>query len=125
MATANYRWKPCRTPRIRTDAVTEFTKLIHNHSDIDAVCCADDLIAFDILFACQRQSWPVPERFAITGFCDLAMARRVYPALTTVRIPGYEIGREAARLIVSRLQGQIDKPVTLDLGFEIIKRDSA
>ena len=108
-----------------TDPAMEFIKLVHAHPDIDAVCCADDIIAFNVVFACQRQGWPVPDRFAISGFCDLDMARKLYPALTTVRIPGYDMGREAGRLVLGRLHGDISEPVTLDLGFEIIQRETA
>ena len=108
-----------------TDPATEFIKLVHAHPDLDAVCCTDDIIAFNVLFACQRNGWPVPERFAISGLCDLDMARKIYPALTTVRIPSYDIGRETGRLIMGRLNGIINEPVTLDLGFEIVQRETS
>ena len=32
------------------------------------------------------------------------------PALTTVRIPQYDIGREAARLLLEQLDGGADRP---------------
>ena len=108
-----------------TDAVAEFINLVEAHPDIDAVCCSDDLIAMHILFACQRRGWPVPERFAISGLCDLDLARKVYPALTTVRIPSYQIGREAGQLILKRLSGSVTGPRRLDLGFEIVVRETA
>ena len=107
------------------DPEAEFIKLVGAHPDIDAVCCSDDLIAFNIIFACQRRHWPVPERFAISGFCDLDMACKVYPALTTVRIPSYRIGQKAGQLILDRLNGISSEPVTLDLGFVIIPRETA
>jgi len=49
--------------------------------------------------------------------------------LTTVRIPGERIGRTAARLIVERLASagatvpRAERSV--DLGFEIVRRESA
>jgi LacI family gluconate utilization system Gnt-I transcriptional repressor len=116
---------PATAQHITTDPALEFSKLIGNHPDIDAVCCADDITAFNVLFVCQRNGWPVPGRIAVSGFCDLAMARQIQPPLTTVRVPGYAIGREAARLITGRINGIISEPITLDLGFEIIKRESA
>ena len=106
------------------DPIAAFAELKRAHLDIDAVCCANDVIALELLFFCQRQRWQVPEQLAIAGFCDLAFAHQTHPALTTVRIPSYKIGLEAARLILARLSGEINEPVTLDLGFEIIQRDS-
>jgi len=47
------------------------------------------------------------------------------PALTTVRISGYEIGRRAALMLTARLAGKEVLPATVDLGFEIVARDSA
>ena len=107
------------------DAVAEFTKLTQRHPDLDALVCADDIIALEVLFACQRNGWPVPERLAITGFCDLPMAKRAYPALTTVRVPAYQIGAQTARLIIERLEHPETPPIQLDLGFEIVKRETA
>jgi LacI family gluconate utilization system Gnt-I transcriptional repressor len=116
---------PLASEDITTDPAIEFSKLIGNHPDIDAICCADDITAFNVLFVCQRNGWPVPGRIAVSGFCDLQMARRIQPPLTTVRVPAYAIGREAARLIIGRIDGSVSGPITLDLGFEIIKRETA
>jgi LacI family gluconate utilization system Gnt-I transcriptional repressor len=116
---------PATAQHVTTDPALEFSKLIGNHPDIDAVCCADDITAFNVLFVCQRNGWPVPGRIAVSGFCDLDMARRIQPPLTTVRVPAYAIGREAARLITGRINTTISGPLTLDLGFEIIKRETA
>ena len=45
--------------------------------------------------------------------------------LTTVRISGYEIGRRAALMLTARLAGKDVSPTTVDLGFEIVSRESA
>jgi LacI family gluconate utilization system Gnt-I transcriptional repressor len=74
---------------------------------------------------CARRGWPTPERVAIAGFGDFEVAAVVAPALTTVRISGYEIGRRAALMLAARLAGQDVTPATVDLGFEIVARESA
>jgi LacI family gluconate utilization system Gnt-I transcriptional repressor len=71
----------------------------------------------------------VPGQLAIAGFGDFELARASNPPLTTVRIPGEQIGRTTARLIVERLDAS-DLPLAglervVDLGFEIISRESA
>ncbi|NRA21981.1 MAG: hypothetical protein HRU05_16035 [Oceanospirillaceae bacterium] len=45
--------------------------------------------------------------------------------MTTIRTPHYEIGSSAASLLINSLQGCPDPSRMLDLGFALIKRDSA
>mgnify|MGYP006272640347 CR=1 FL=1 len=52
------------------------------------------------------------------------VAREAHPALTTVRVPGREMGRRAAEMILERLAGGAPAP-RLDLGFEVVLRESA
>jgi LacI family gluconate utilization system Gnt-I transcriptional repressor len=44
--------------------------------------------------------------------------------VTTLRIPRDEIGRRSAELLVNRLLGAPPERVKIDLGFEIVQRDS-
>ena len=90
----------------------------------DAVMFTNDYIAFGALAECARRGIAVPGRLAIAGFGDFEVARECHPALTTVRIPGREMGRRAATLILDRLAGR-PAPPRVDLGFEVVLRDSA
>ena len=74
---------------------------------------------------CQRRGVAVPGKIAIAGFDDLDIAGQVVPALTTIRVPRYAIGREAARLFRERLAGRAVEPRVVDLGFELLVRDSS
>jgi LacI family gluconate utilization system Gnt-I transcriptional repressor len=47
------------------------------------------------------------------------MGRLMSPALSTIRVHGDAIGRTAARLMLSR-----EGPRKVDLGFELVLRDS-
>jgi LacI family gluconate utilization system Gnt-I transcriptional repressor len=42
-----------------------------------------------------------------------------------VRIPRYEIGRRSAELLLDTLRGGARERVAIDLGFEIVQRESA
>ncbi len=99
--------------------------LIDRHPDIDAIWFTGDVLAAGALFECQRSGWPVPRRVAIVGMGDLEIASQTIPKLTTLRIPSYEIGRDAAQMIISKLDGKKLKSRVIDHGFRIIERESA
>jgi len=100
-------------------------RLVQTDEEIDAVFFAGDVLAVGALFECQRRGWPVPGRVAIASFDDVDLLRNVIPAITTLRIPRYEIGRRSAEVLLDRVSGRSAEPVAIDMKFEIIQRDSA
>ena len=93
--------------------------------DIDAVFCSSDLLALGVMTEAQARGIAVPAQLAVVGFGDLEFAADLNPALTTVRIDGTAIGRQAARFIVDRAEGRSVDPRVVDIGFSIVDRDSA
>ncbi len=106
-------------------AATTFESLMDQNPELDAVFLSSDSLAASALFACQRRGWPVPDRVALAGLGDFEIAAELVPALTTVRVPRYDIGRQAADMILARLNGSATTSQTLDLGYEVVRRDSA
>lgn len=92
--------------------------------DLDGVFCSSDLLALGALTEAHAQGIDVPGRLAVIGFGDLDFSRDLHPALTTVRIDGWRIGREAARCIVDRAQGRMLPERVIDIGFSIVDRAS-
>ena len=62
---------------------------------------------------------------AVAGFNDLTGSDQMVPALTTVRTPRAAIGEAAARMLLCLMRGQTPDTPTLDLGFELVVRQSA
>jgi LacI family gluconate utilization system Gnt-I transcriptional repressor len=98
--------------------------LMAEHDGIDAVFFANDILAAGGLLECQRRGIRVPDELGIAGFDDVDLAAEIVPALTTVRIPRYEIGARAATMILERLAGRDLPDKVVDLGFEIVSRGS-
>ena len=98
--------------------------MLAHGADFDAVFCSSDLLALGVLTEAQALGMAVPDRLAVVGFGDLAFARDLHPALTTVRIDGTRIGTEAARCIVDRVEGRPVPERMVDIGFSIIERAS-
>lgn len=92
--------------------------------DIDAVFCSSDLLALGVMTEAQARGIAVPGQLGIVGFGDLEIAADLHPALTTVRIDGKAIGRQAARFIVDRAEGRPVEQRVVDIGFSIVDRDS-
>jgi LacI family gluconate utilization system Gnt-I transcriptional repressor len=92
---------------------------------VDAVFCSSDLLALGVMTEAQARGITMPAPLAVVGFGDLAFAADLHPTLTTVRIDGTSIGRQAARFIVERAEGRVVEQRVVDMGFSIIERDSA
>jgi LacI family gluconate utilization system Gnt-I transcriptional repressor len=105
-------------------AAQQLRLLLARRPDVEALFCTGDFIAAGALFEAQRLGISVPRDLSIAGFEGLEIAENLNPSLTTVRIPRYEIGNKAGEMLLDRIAGQpIETPV-VDMGFEIIKRES-
>jgi LacI family transcriptional regulator, gluconate utilization system Gnt-I transcriptional repressor len=91
---------------------------------VDAVFAANDAHAIGFLSGLRKagllRAGPAREQpVAVIGLGDLEMGRLIAPSLSTIRVHGDAIGRTAARLMLSR-----DGERRVDLGFELVLRDS-
>lgn len=68
-----------------------------------AILAANDLIAIGCLRAAREAGLRVPEELSIVGYNDMPMVDLLDPPLTTVRVPQYRMGVEAARLVVAAI----------------------
>ena len=93
--------------------------------DTDAIFCTSDAVALGALAEARRGSLEVPRDIAIAGFGDFEYAGPTGLDITTLRVPGRTIGREAGRLLIARRRGEIMEPVVLDVGFEPVRRGTA
>lgn len=69
----------------------------------DAIFAANDMVALGVLTQLLRHGIRVPEDVALVGFDDVDQAHQGVVPLTTVRQPGYEIGRAAASALLQQL----------------------
>jgi LacI family gluconate utilization system Gnt-I transcriptional repressor len=90
-----------------------------------AIFAASEVRATGALLTCLRRGVAVPARVAIAGFNDAGLGAHLVPALTTVRVPREAIGRRAAQMILDRLEGHAVADPIVDVGFEIMVRESA
>jgi LacI family transcriptional regulator len=68
-----------------------------------AIFAANDIMALGAMYALQKAGLEVPGDVAIVGYDDRDFAAWIRPALTTVRMPSYEMGQAAARLLLEQI----------------------
>jgi LacI family gluconate utilization system Gnt-I transcriptional repressor len=92
--------------------------------DCDAVFFCNDDLAHGALFHCQRAGIAVPGRVAVAGFNDLPASSLMVPSLTTVETPRYQVGYQAASLLLDLIDGKTPQARCIDLGFVLRERES-
>jgi LacI family gluconate utilization system Gnt-I transcriptional repressor len=113
------------TPSSVTLGGTLLADLLAKTPDVEAVFCGNDDIALGALFECQRRRMSVPEQMAIVGFNDLEFMSCAVPTLTSVRTNRYEMGRDAAVMLIEAVEGRRPAQPVVDLGFSVMKRQSS
>jgi LacI family gluconate utilization system Gnt-I transcriptional repressor len=94
-------------------------KALAERASLHAVFCASDILAVGALLEAQHCGLRVPEDLAIVGLGDLEIAGHTSPALSTIHVPAYEIGTQAASMLLAflgrqRPQGRVVKlPIAL------------
>jgi LacI family transcriptional regulator len=73
-----------------------------------AIFLAQDHLAAGVYAAAQARGLRMPQDLSVVGFADLTHAALMQPPLTTVRQDPEAIGRQAATILLRRLQGVAD-----------------
>lgn len=104
-------------------AEQEAVALLKHYPEITAVFCASDLMALGVIRAAHKLNIKVPEDLSIVGYDDIVLASYVTPSLTTISQDKYQMGYQAAELLISMLENNID-PHQRILNTKLIIRES-
>ena len=69
-----------------------------------AICAANDLAAIGAMQLINEKGLSIPSDISITGFNDIWFASKVYPALTTVRMPLRDMGAEVCNMLIRSIE---------------------
>jgi LacI family transcriptional regulator len=89
-----------------------------------ALFCANDLMAVGALEAVRERGLEVPRQVSVVGYDDQDIARYTQPALTTVLLPNYEMGRWAAENLIAQVNGGQVRRTSLKMDCPMVERDS-
>jgi len=89
-----------------------------------AIFAFTDIIAIDIKRAIEESGLKIPRDISIMGFDDIDAASRVYPRLTTMRIPKEEMGRLALKRLYETAGGRDSMPMQVVLPVNLVERET-
>ncbi|WP_027188702.1 LacI family DNA-binding transcriptional regulator [Desulfovibrio cuneatus] len=89
-----------------------------------AVLCNNDLQAVGAISAIKKAGLRVPEDISIFGFDDIELAPYLSPSLSTVHVPGYEIGKLSTELLFRCIHAQQHGIVQHIVETPLVFRDS-
>jgi LacI family transcriptional regulator len=99
-------------------------ELLARDSGFTAVAAANDMLAVGCYAALDEAALQCPDDMSVIGFNDMPFIDRLRPPLTTVRFPHYQLGTEAAQLLLERI-GERESPVKIMyLAPELVVRGS-
>jgi len=101
-------------------------ELLQKHPEIDGIFTVNDATAVGAMIALKRLNKQIPSDIALAGFTNSFISYMTDPELTTVDQKAYEMGQNAAQLLLKRMQSYDDfDPVTTVLNTELIIRKSS
>ena len=94
------------------------------YPDLDGLFCTNDDLAVGALLQCQAKWIPVPQQIAIAGCNALDIGHAMTPKLASIATPREAIGREAATMLLARLDGKALAETRKDMGFTLYLGES-
>ena len=91
---------------------------------VTAAFCCNDLMALGVLLEARKKGLEVPRDLSVIGLDDIEMAAQSFPALSTVALPRYDIGRLAAELIFELMAEGASSSPTRDVDTRYVARES-
>lgn len=85
------------------------TQLLRARPEVDGLFAAVEHLAISSYKACKNLGLTIPDDVKIIGFSNLEIAALLDPALTTITQPAYEMGKEAARILLCGIEQR--KPI--------------
>ena len=110
--------------RLSPTEKAELGELVVGASAATAVFAAGYFLALDVLNVLRERDLSVPGDVSVAGFDDPVSAQLVFPPLTTVRQPLYEMGKRAAERLRSLVESRSGEGGVELLPSQLIVRSS-
>jgi len=98
--------------------------LLERGTGCTAIAASNDMLAVGCYGALDDAGLSCPEDISVVGFNDMPFIDRLRPPLTTIRFPHYQVGTEAAQLLLERIAEHSGPVKILYLAPELVIRGS-
>ena len=92
--------------------------------DFTAVFAFNDLMAYGVYNGLAKYNLSVPEDVSVIGYDDHFFSGIMNVPLTTIRQPIYEMGKEAARILIYKTKHPDTEPIITQFDLKLIVRKS-
>ena len=112
---------------MKEDGVENAKKMLTFPYKIDGIFSANDVAAISALQYLKSQGKRIPEDIAIVGFSNESISSIIEPPLSTINQSGFEIGKTATQLLLSKINNKSSKQLeeTIVLDANLIERKSS
>jgi DNA-binding LacI/PurR family transcriptional regulator/signal transduction histidine kinase/AraC-like DNA-binding protein len=99
-------------------------KIMQSGAPFTAIVTSGDESALGAIHALRQAGLSVPEDVAVIGFDDSASAVLSQPPLTTIGFSAFELGRQAAELLLRQIQAPDHPPASVKVKPRLVIRQS-
>lgn len=110
--------------RIAAPARKAALQLLAQESRPTAVFCFNDIVAMGVYKAARELGLRIPEDLSLISVDNLPTVTHFEVPLTTFSLPGAEIGRQGANLLLRRIAGEETRPQQYLLPAPMVQRSS-
>ncbi|MCQ4088309.1 LacI family DNA-binding transcriptional regulator [Saccharibacillus sp. JS10] len=97
-------------------------ELFVSFPETDGVIASNDMAAIAVLHEALRLGKKVPEDIQIIGFDDIPLSELVSPSLSTIRQPAYDMGKQAAELMIQLIENDDVELKSIQMPVQFIQR---
>ncbi|GAC15312.1 LacI family DNA-binding transcriptional regulator [Aliiglaciecola lipolytica] len=108
---------------LESDGVDGLTELLKDNKEFTALVCANDWMASGAITCARDMGLDLPKDLSIIGYDNDLLAHLLYPQLTTLHNPIYDMGEMAAKYILNTVYKE-SNPIKNLFGPELITRNS-
>ncbi|WP_176715683.1 substrate-binding domain-containing protein, partial [Paenibacillus polymyxa] len=92
--------------------------------ETDGVIASNDIAAAAVLHEALRLGKKVPEEIQIIGYDAIPPSRLLFSPPSTIRQPAYEMGKQAANLLLQLIKKEPPKETAIQMPVTYIRRQT-